>query len=123
MLKRDLRENVIALITKNYKTVLIMSGSIIEALLLDKLSFLKISSYTLHNGKKKKLLNMTLNDLLYVANNKKIIGEQLYHLAHALRGFRNLIHPGVEQRKLAMKINNTNANLAWDITKKIILEI
>jgi tetratricopeptide (TPR) repeat protein len=123
MLQRDLRENALSLIIKNYKSVLIISGSIIEALILEKLISKGLSSYILQNGKNIKLLDMALNDLLYVANKEKVINDQLYHLSHALRGFRNLIHPGVEQRKKALEISETNAKLAWDITRKIILEI
>jgi len=123
MLKRDLKENALALIIKSYKTALIMSGSIIEAVLLDKISSKGLTTYKLENGKNKKVIQMDLNDLLYVANKEKIIEEQLFHLSHALRGFRNLIHPGVEQRKKAIRISEDNAQMAWDIVRKIIVEM
>lgn len=123
MLERDLKENALALITKSYKTVLIMSGSIIESVLLDKISSKNLTTYKLENGKNTKVVKMDLNELLYVANKEKIIEDQLFHLSHALRGFRNLIHPGVEQRKKAIQISEDNAQMAWNITRKIIIEI
>ncbi len=100
-----------------------MSGSIIEAVLLDKISSKSLTTYKLENGKNKKVIQMDLNNLLYVANKEKIIEEQLFHLSHALRGFRNLIHPGVEHRKKAIQISEDNAQMAWDIVRKIIIEI
>jgi hypothetical protein len=66
---------------------------------------------------------MSLGDLLRVSFQEKLIEEQLYHLAHALRGFRNLIHPGIEQRKQAMIVSESNARIAWDITRKLLNEI
>ncbi|GGG81997.1 tetratricopeptide repeat protein [Paenibacillus radicis (ex Gao et al. 2016)] len=123
MLERDINENVTALITKSYKTALIMSGSIVEAVLLDHLTSKNIASHTLENGKAKKVNQMDLNELLYVANKEGYIEPQLYHLAHAIRGFRNLIHPGVEKRKASIVVNEDNAILAWGIVKKVIQEI
>jgi len=123
MLKRDLKENALALMTKSHKTALVLSGSIIEAILLYKILNNNLKKYTLENGKNKKIIRMDLNELLYVAFKEKIIDEQLFHLAHALRGFRNLIHPGVENRKKAIQISKLNSNMAWDITRKILLDI
>lgn len=123
MLKRDLKENALAFITASYKTSLVMSGSIVEAILLDKINSKQISSYQLENGKSKKIIQMDINELLYVANKEGIINNQLYHLSHAIRFFRNLIHPGVEQRKAAIHVTDVNAELAWNIVRKIINEI
>jgi tetratricopeptide (TPR) repeat protein len=123
MLERDMNENVIALITKSYKMALLMSGSIVEAVLLDHIVSKSITSYTLENGKAKKVNQMDLNELLYVANKEGYIEVQLYHFAHGIRGFRNLIHPGVEKRKATIVVNEENALLAWGIVKKVIQEI
>lgn len=123
MLRRDLKENALALLTKSYKASLVISGSIIEALLLDKISSKKLTAYKMASGRNKKVAELDLNELLEVAKKQKIISDQLYHLAHALRGFRNLIHPGVEYRKKAMPVTEQNARIAWDITRKITLEL
>lgn len=123
MLKRDLKEASVAVLSGSNKSVLILCGSIVEAILLDKVVNKNIKRYSVANGQMKNINRMDLGDLLYVCYNEKIISESAYHLAHALRGFRNLIHPGVEQRKGAMSVNNDNARLAWDVTKKIIQEL
>ena len=123
LLQRDLREAALAVLTKSYKTTLVMCGSIIEALLLEKISSRNISRYIMEDSKSKAISRMDLNDLLYVAFREKIIDDQLFYLAHALRGFRNLIHPSVEQRKAAIKATEPNARIAWDIMCKLITEL
>ena len=123
MVERDLRENAIALCAKCYKTSLVLSGSIIESILLDKILSKGLKKYKIENGRTKKISEMNLNELLYVAFKENIISNQLYHLAHGIKDFRNVIHPGVEQRKKALSINSENASLAWAIVKKAIMEI
>ncbi len=126
MLKRDLKENAIAIITKSYKSALVLSGSIIEAVLLEKLKSLNIKSFEVKKGNRKvrkKLENLDLNELLEMAKENDLIDETLLHLAHGVRGFRNLIHPGVEYRKKSMKVSEENVSLAWTIVKKILFEI
>jgi len=122
-LQRDLREAALALLTRSYKTTLVISGSMIETLLLDRISCAKITKYRMEDGKNKSVKRMDLNDFLYVARKEGMIDDQLYHLGHALRGFRNLIHPGIEQRKAAMAISEQNARIAWDIARKLIMEL
>ena len=124
MLKRDLKENVLAIITKSYKASLILSGSIVEAFLLDKISNKGITSYKIGNNKRKKhIYRMDLGELLEVAKEEKIIESSFYHLSQVIRDYRNLIHPGVEKRKKATKINEKNALRAWNIAKEVIFEI
>jgi len=126
MLRRDLKENAIAIITKSYKSALVLSGSIIEAVLLEKLKSLNIESFEVKKGNKKirkKLENLDLNELLEAAKENGLIDETLLHLAHGVRSFRNLIHPGVEYRKKSIRVSEENASLAWTIVKKILFEI
>jgi len=126
MLRRDLKENAIAIITKSYKSALVLSGSIIEAVLLEKLKSLGLKNLEIKKGNKKikkKLESLDLNELLEIAKENDLIDETLLHLAHGVRGFRNLIHPGVEYRKKSIKVSEENVSLAWTIVKKILFEI
>ncbi len=123
ILKRDLKECVLALITESYKSVFILSGSIIEALLLDRIIGKGILIYKIEKGqqtKSRKVSEMTMDELLLVAKSENIIRDQSFHLSHALRIYRNLIHPAVEQRKISANIDQEQAQLAWDILKNLI---
>jgi hypothetical protein len=52
----------------------------------------------------------------------KLISENLYHWGHGLRGFRNLVHPGVEQRQ-SIEVSRENAEMAWNVVKRLLREI
>jgi hypothetical protein len=121
MLQRDLKEAAVALLSKSFKSSMIMCGSIVEAFLLDKIAAKSIKKYTLENGRAKSVSRMDLNELLYIAHKEKMVGEMFYHLAHAVRGFRNLIHPGLEQRRSAPGVSERNALMAWEVTKRLIM--
>jgi len=123
ILGRDLREAALSLLTKCFKTTLVLSGSAIEAILLDRILTRNFKTYVMENGRRKNIDRMGLDDFLYVARSEKIIDDHTYHLAHALRGFRNLIHPGVQQRKAAISVSENDARIAWDILRKLIVEL
>lgn len=126
MLSRDLKEVAIAILTKSYKSALTLSGSIIEAILLDRLSHLGVKKVVLKKGSKtvnKKLDELSLSALVSEAQSQGLIDSSLMHLSHGVRGFRNLIHPAVEYRKKSVEVSKQNADLAWNIVKKVIFEI
>lgn len=126
ILKRDLKENVFALLTESYKTALVLGGSIIESFILNKILDSDITKHLPNSraARSKKVLDMNLSELLYVADQNSIIEIQLYHFSQALKQYRNFIHPAVEIRKGKIKkITKEDAEIAWKITKKIIYEI
>jgi Tfp pilus assembly protein PilF len=133
MLERDLNETVISLAIKSYKSALILSGSIAEAVLLDNLVSQKevaikaLESLLSKENKKiknedKRLDHWGLERMLDVALEIKLISENLYHWGHGIRGFRNLVHPGVEQRK-SIEISRENAEMAWNVIRRLLSEI
>jgi hypothetical protein len=60
--------------------------------------------------------------LLGVVLEMNLISENLYHWRHGLRGFRSLVHPGVEQRQ-SIEVSRENAKMAWTEVKRLLTEI
>ena len=124
LLDRDLREAAFGLLTRSYKSTLILCGSLIEAVLLDRLSTAGVAKWKCSDrGRVRRIERLALGDLLDAARHEKLINNELFYLTHALREFRNLIHPGVEHRRTAGAISERNARIAWDITRKFLYEI
>lgn len=128
MLLRDIEENFTALLSESYKTSLVLSGSIIEAILLYALKEKGIDRYDLPKGSKMKKIkvdNMTLNDLLYVSEQEHLFSHEIRKHSDAVRGYRNLIHPSVEIRKAkdTPVVVDYNAKIAWGVTLKVIKEV
>lgn len=132
MLERDLYETVLALALKSYKSVLILCGSIAELVLLDAMvaqkdKAIKALESVLAKENKSfksddaKLDRWVLDRLLDVALDMNLISENLYHWGHGLRGFRNLVHPGVEQRQ-SIEVSRENAEMAWNVVKRLLTE-
>lgn len=97
-------------------------GSTLEGLLLgvmlkDQARFSSSKKIpTLKNGKPKKLYDLTLNEMIIVASDEGVIGKDVQKFSHALRDFRNYIHP---YRQLAEKFdpNSDTANICWQVFK------
>ena len=123
MLDRDLREAAFGLLTRSYKSTMILCGSLIEAILLDRLSTAGVAKWKCSDGRMRRIEKLALSALLDAARHETLIDDELFYLAHALREFRNLIHPGVEHRRTAVAITERNARIAWDITRKLLDEI
>ena len=94
ILERDYEELAQCLETKSSKSVLILSGSIIEAILTDY--FL---SFPPENYNKKEILSLDLYKLIEHANKIGLISQSTKDLSTVLKNYRNLIHPGREIRK------------------------
>ncbi len=127
IIKRDIKECVITLITKQYKASTILCGSIIEAILVNNLHSKGVLDYDIgiivnQKSKTKKIKDMDLNELLEVAIAEKEIKPEEYHLSSYLRHYRNIIHPSCEIRK-NYDINEDSAELMWKILLKLICEL
>ncbi|TXL71343.1 DUF4145 domain-containing protein [Vineibacter terrae] len=71
------------------KAAVVLAGSIIEAMLVDHLT---ATDYPKRSGKD--VLKMDLANLISAGRAEGILSERTEQLSHAVRGFRNLIHPG-----------------------------
>jgi hypothetical protein len=133
MLERDLREAVTALATQCYKSALVLCGSIVEVVLMDQLiarrdsALESLEQILTQKGKRvrardKRINEWMLNTLLEVAREENLITQNLYYWGHGLRGFRNLVHPGAEQRR-TVEVSKSNAEIAWSVVKRLLNEL
>jgi len=99
ILERDYLEIQRAFIAQCWKSVIIMCGSAMEAILLD---LLKQDEEKAKSSQKapgeKNLEKWSLNDLIEVAIDLKLVTEGIATLSHPVREYRNIIHPGNEIR-------------------------
>ncbi len=87
-----------------HKSAIILCGSIAEAILLERLmqdaSKAKVAAAALKTRHHMAGLDTwNLDELVTVAEALGILGSDAVALAHQLRNYRNVVHPGVQQRK------------------------
>lgn len=117
ILERDYEEVQKCLETKSSKSVLVLSGSIVEALLSDYFT------ENLPIGQKYvTILSTTLSALLDFAEEGGIITKSEKNLATVIKDYRNLIHPGREVRK-SEQFDFETAQLAFHILNLLIKKI
>ncbi len=117
LLSRDFTELEACVEYKASKSVLILSGSIIEATLIEYFT------HNLPSGKTKtQVLKMGLEDLITEAENIGLISSRSKELSTVVRNYRNLIHPGREIRKNE-QFDNETAIVSYNLVKIILKEI
>ena len=117
LLSRDFLELEACVSNKASKSVLILSGSIIEATLIEYFT------HNLPTGKTKtQVLKMGLADLINEAENIGLISSRSKELSTVVRNYRNLIHPGREIRKNE-QFDNETAIVSYSLVKIILKEI
>jgi hypothetical protein len=117
LLKRDFIELQNCLDNKASKSVLILSGSIIETILLE------FFSHNLPNGvTKAQLLRKNLGDLIDNAESINLISQRSRELSVVIKNYRNLIHPGREIRTNE-KFDFETATVSFSLVKIILKEI
>ena len=128
ILYRDLQECAIAVIAGQDKLAIIMCGSIMEALLMQKIREHNIVKYNISSISKSKhatsypVVDMGLNELLFVADQEKILDKNSYHLGHYIRDYRNIVHPAKEKR-MSEEVNHENALTMWAVLKRLLNEL
>jgi len=115
ILKRDYLEVQRAFIAKCWKSVIILCGSAIEAILTDLL--LKNAAQAQTSVKAPKGADFTrwgLADLIEVAVDLDLVSAGVHKLSHSVRDYRNLIHPGNEVRN-KLTFDAEEAKIALEI--------
>lgn len=115
IIERDYAEAQRAFIVECWKSVIILCGGMIEAVLTDLL---------LQNGAAAKgvtgaprnpdITKWDLADLIKVAVVLKLVSAGVDKLSHSIREYRNLVHPGNEVRN-ALKFDAEESRIALEV--------
>lgn len=116
-LEADYHELNLSMEVGAWKAVHILAGSIIEAILID---YLAAAAYKkLPNTD---ILKMDLYQAISACRAEGILSERTEHLSHAIRSYRNLIHPGRLVR-LNETANQNGAKISQALVEIIAEEV
>jgi tetratricopeptide (TPR) repeat protein len=102
ILERDLNELFLNYLMGNHKAVVVMSGSLVETLLIYHCEKKKVSQVTYDRNQRqisKRLYDADLGDLLDYFEQNRMLSDLFVHMGNISRISRNFIHPGKELRE------------------------
>ena len=73
-------------------------------------------------GKVKQFHDWTLNDFVNVARDLNLVGEDVKKFSHALRDFRNYIHP-YQQMSSSFDPDEHTAKICWQVLQAAIMQL
>lgn len=117
ILVRDYEELKSCVENNLYKSILVLSGSILEAVLTE---FLIIKA--LNDQEAKSILKKNLAQLIEKAEDDKLISKRAKDLSSVLRDYRNYIHP-VKEIRTKDPISKEASNIAFSLLNLILKEI
>lgn len=125
-LMEDWHEALIVHQAGGWKSCVVLCGGILEGMLLGVLGRNEEKALDAYRRLRRKsppeLTRWDLMDLVEVAKETGILGKGAVHLTHALREFRNLIHPGRQMRE-GMSVTEEEANIAVNAVKICLREM
>lgn len=113
-LESDWKELKLAFQNSAWKSVHVLAGSIIEAILVDHLLSINYSA--------KDPLKMTLDEAIVAGRTVGILSEKVVDLSTVVKRYRNLIHPGRALR-LSEKIDSNGATICESLVQMIAGEL
>lgn len=122
IIQRDLDELFLSYIMKNEKSVIVLSGSLVELLLIYYCEKKRITQISYQRESRKitrKLYDSDLGDLLSFFEQQKMIEDITIHMGNISRIYRNFIHPGKQLRETE-ELNQNKAHLCFISTLEII---
>lgn len=121
---RDYNELVYNYLSNQSKTVVLMSGTIIELLLLYILELNNIAKFRVGTkGKNKKVEEMDISEMLEVCTKEKLIHNAPQKFIDGMRNFRNFIHPGKELREKNLDIDKQTVDLSMSMVRWLIMTL
>lgn len=122
MLERDYAELVKSRDGEAWKSVHVLAGSIIEALLIDYLVSTAATT-TNANRPKKDPLKMDLAEAVEVCKEEGALSDRTAQLCSVVRSYRNLIHPGRMVRLAEDTPSEDTARIAMSLVDIIIRDV
>ncbi len=117
ILERDYAEAQRAFIGECWKSVIVLAGGMIEAILSDLLLTNRgLISSANKSPKNSDVTRWDLADLINVAVELKLVSSGVEKLSHPIREFRNLIHPGNEIRN-NLQFGQEESRIALEVLK------
>lgn len=108
--------------------VVFLAGSALEALLLNaatrapkEFNQAKAAPKD-RDGKVRPFTDWKLNDLINVASECRVIGEDVKKFSHSLREFRNYVHP-YEQAQSGFRPDSHTAQISWKVLRAAIADL
>lgn len=106
-----------------WKSQLVLTGGLIEALLLDALRVRREDAKASGAAEKSRQLEeWSLGSLIDVAVELGIIGQDAQKLGHSVRDYRNLVHPGREIRS-SLTIDEPEAEIAVKVLQIVVRDL
>ena len=128
MIKQRIEEIRRCLTAKASLAVIFLCGSTLEGILLGLASTNPkgFNESTLSpkdkTGKVKQFYDWTLNDFINVARDLNLVGEDVKKFSHALRDFRNYIHP-YQQVSSRFNPDEHTAKICWQVLQAAIMQL
>jgi hypothetical protein len=117
IIERDYGEIQRAYISKCWKSVIILCGGAIEAILTDLLIYHDTEAKQAKSTPNKPDISQwDLSELIKVAVELKLVTEGVEKLSHSIREYRNLVHPGNEIRK-KLRFDAEEAKISVEVLK------
>jgi hypothetical protein len=120
VLTRDGLELQLVLRAGHWKSAIVLAGGAIEAILIDLLQG-EPGALTAAKAPKKKsdITRWTLNDMIEVALELNAVNSSVANLSHAVREYRDLVHPGREVRE-KLAFGPEEARIGLEVLKILI---
>lgn len=124
IIERDINELFFNYVMKNEKSVIILAGSLVEAVLMyyceEEQGITHLYQQRKNNRTvKRDLYDSDLAEILRYLQEKKILSDLFVHIGNIARIYRNFIHPGRELREPEL-INQSKLDLCFLSTLEII---
>jgi hypothetical protein len=122
IIERDYNEIQRCFLSNCWKSVLILCGGAIEAILLDLLLNHEADAVSAVAAPNNDINRWNLSQLIDVAVELNLVPTGVMNLSHSLREYRNLVHPGNEIRS-NLVFDKEEANIAIEILHMLHREL